>query len=219
MNRWRQWSASLVSRVDWMVSMVENHEALADSAIRDLQRHAARAKVQMGRVRADGRRLRARLDQEREAVTSWRERARRLAPGDEARALECLRRARVAERRVAELADRAAEHERIESQLARDLTRVEERLATLRSQRNLMRTRQSRADALSAVGQCGEAVELEEIFDRWDTRITERELASGCDLEDGDAFESELVDAELEDELRDELRTLLQDPPAPPEGS
>ena len=58
MNRLRHWSASLVSRVDWMVGMVENHEALAESAIRDLGRHAARAKVQMGRVRSDGQRLR-----------------------------------------------------------------------------------------------------------------------------------------------------------------
>lgn len=218
MNRWRQWSASLISRVDWMVSMVENHEALADSAIRDLQRHAARAKVQMGRVRADGRRLQEALAREREAVGSWRERARRLGDADEGRALECLRRARTAEQRAHALSERAGEHERIETQLARDLARVEERLGALRSQRNLMRTRQSRADALSAVNECGEGLELEEIFDRWDIRITERELATGCGLEGDDAFESTLADEEIEAELRHELRDLLDGPADPPEA-
>ena len=33
MNRLRTWTSSLLSRVDWMVTQVENHEALADEAI------------------------------------------------------------------------------------------------------------------------------------------------------------------------------------------
>lgn len=214
MNRWRHWSAGLVSRVDWMVSMVENHEALAESAIRDLQRHAARAKVQMGRVAADGKQLRTRADRERENERAWRERARRLAESDEAKAVECLRRSKQAAQRVRELEERLAEHERIETQLARDLARVEDRLTRVRAQRNLMRTRQSRAEALAAVGECQAQPELDDVFDRWDTRITERELAVGCS-ETGDALEYELSHEEEDDALRDELAALVADDEAP----
>jgi phage shock protein A len=213
MSRWRHWSAGLISRVDWMVSMVENHEALADSAIRDLQRHAARAKVQMGRVRADGRNLRERLEQEREAAKVWSERARRLGREDEDRAIACLSRSKLAARREAELEQRLAEHERIEAQLGGDLRRVEERLTALRSQRYLMRTRQSRADALAAVGDCPAGQDLDDIFDRWDARITERELVAGCgDVAQGaddDSLDFELSRQEVDASLREELAALL----------
>ena len=214
MNRFRHWTASLVSRVDWMVSQVENHEALADSAIRDLGHHAARARVQMARVRADGRAIQQRRDREREAVSSWRDRARRQDGPDDTRALECLRRARTAERQASELDRRLAEHEQVERQLARDLGRVEQQLTTLRGKRNLMRTRQSRADALAAVGDCEDVTGLDDVFDRWEERITERELLVGCG--DGpDRFEAELEEAELDDALRAELAALRAEPDAP----
>ena len=208
MNRLRHWSASLVSRVDWMVGMVENHEALAESAIRDLGRHAARAKVQMGRVRSDGQRLRQRFADERDAQTAWRARAKRLATTDEARALECVRRAKASERRILDFEERIAEHERIEHQLGKDLARVEEKLAKMKAQRNLMRTRESRAEALNAVGECHEVAGLDDVFERWDTRITERELVAGCG-DEGDALDFELTEQEAEEDLRDELSRLV----------
>ena len=218
MNRLRHWSASLVSRVDWMVGMVENHEALADSAIRDLGRHAARAKVQMGRVRSDGKRLRQRLADEQDAQHAWRERAKRLATTEEARALECVRRAKASERRIRDFEERVAEHERIEHQLGKDLGRVEEKLTKMKSQRNLMRTRESRAEALNAVGECHDVSGLDDVFERWDTRITERELVAGC-TDDGDALDFELSEQEAEGDLRDELSRLMAEdvgtPPAP----
>ncbi len=208
MNRWQHLRAGLVSRVDWMVSMIENHEALADSAIGDLQRHAARAKVQMGRVREDGRNLRERLDEERAGIARWRDRAKRLADSDRERALACLARSKNAERRAKEFEERVSEHERIETQLAGDIRRVEERLEQLRTQRNLMRTRQSRAEALAAVGECSPGAELDEVFDRWNARITERELVAGCS-DSGDRLAFELTQEEADEALRDELEELL----------
>ena len=107
MQRIRLWTAGLLSRVDWMVTQVENHEALAQSAIRDVQRAAARAKVQLAKVRKDGRALRDQLAEAREAEATWRERAQRTASEDEERAVECLRRSKAASRRAARSASRA----------------------------------------------------------------------------------------------------------------
>jgi phage shock protein A len=205
----RLWTAALVSRVDGMVSRIENHEALAQSAIREVRQAAARASVQLRRVRRDGERQRQRLDELREAQATWRDRARRKADEDETTALECLRRSQQAARRAAALQARLRDHERIERQLARDVTAVEERLVRLDEQRHVLVTRQSRAEAMSALRDTSAPVhtDLDDLFDRWEVRIAESELAGGC-AEDVDPLEGELDREEEQEELRTELEAL-----------
>jgi phage shock protein A len=197
--------------MDGMVSRIENHEALAQSAIRGVRQAAARANVQLRRVREDGERQRRRLEELREAEVAWRERARAKAEEDESVALECLRRGKEAARRSAVLARRLAEHERIEAQLAADVAKIDERLTVLEEQRNVLVTRQSRAEALSSVRDAHEPIgaDPDEIFGRWETRVAEREYEGGC-FDRGDVFEEEFTRAEEESELRAELAELRE---------
>ncbi len=207
MNRLKRWSTSIVAHIDRMVAQVENHQGLADSVIREVQRAAARAKVQLARVRQDGGTLRRRLAEDRDAEIRWKERAR--GESDEDRALECLRRSHRAARQVKELERRLGEHERAEQRLARDVRAVEERLSDLKQRRNLMRTRQSRAEALSAASGAGTTCneELHDIFDRWETRITELEFSGEIAAED-DPLEADYVGSEELEDLRAELEEL-----------
>jgi phage shock protein A len=194
-----------------MVSRIENHEALAQSAIREVRQAAARASVQLRRVRRDGERQRQRLDDLREAEATWRDRARRKADEDETTALECLRRSHQAGRRAAALETRLRDHERIEGQLARDVAAVEERLVRLDEQRHVLVTRQSRAEAMSALRDTNVPLhaDLGDLFDRWEVRIAERELAGGCtEAEDADPLESELDREEEQEGLRADLEAL-----------
>lgn len=214
MQRIRLWTAGLLSRVDWMVAQVENHEAIAQSAIREVQQSAARAKVQLARVRRDGEALREQLAEAQEATATWRERARRIAGEDEDSAVECLRRSKAAERRAARLARRAAEHDRVEGQLARDVQAVDQRLGGLKEQRNLLRTRQARAEALSSVARANQPLgaEVGEVFERWETRVTERELEGECAVSDeADEFEAGFSGEEERQALRAELSELLHE--------
>src|SRR5215212_8934774 len=119
----KRWTHGFVASIDSMIVQVENHEALATSALRDLEQGVARSKVQLMRVERDGRALKQALSEEREANQRWRERARREE--NEARALECLRRHKRSEARVGELTHNQAEHERIEQQLKRDVQTLE----------------------------------------------------------------------------------------------
>jgi len=210
MNAWRRWSVSLRGRLDEVVSQIENQGAVVDEAIRDVHRAAARARVQLRRVQRDGSALRQKIEQERKSATEWRERATRLATEDEKRAVECLRRAKRAERTLAELEGRRLEHERAEKALASDVRAIELRLGSLRERRNVMRTRQSRAEASSALRDPNDTiVSLDDVFDRWETRVTEMELVGGDDFADSrDAFEDDFVSEEEEDALREELRGL-----------
>ena len=211
MARIKRWTHGFVASIDSMIVQVENHEAQATSALRDLEQGVARSRVQLMRVERDGRSLRQALDEEREAAARWRDRARREE--NEARALECLRRHKRSEARVSELNHNQAEHERIEQQLKRDVQTLERRLVELRQQRNTMRTRQSRAEAFSVAQGQGdvESGEIGQIFERWETRVAESEVASGCLVASLDSFDDEFLDAEEAASLKLELAALKEE--------
>ena len=114
----RRISTSITSSVDRAVSKVENHDAIINAALRDTQQAAARSRVRLERVKKDGHNLKTRHANLKQATGRWTERARKIAAEDEAKALECLRRARRADRQAEELDRRLGEHERVEKQLA-----------------------------------------------------------------------------------------------------
>ena len=207
----KRWTHGFVASIDSMIVQVENHEALVTSALRELEHGVARSKVQLLRVERDGKALKQALEEEREAGGRWRERAQREE--DEARALECLRRHKRCLARISELTSAQAEHQRVEAQLKRDVQTLERKLLELRQQRNTMRTRQSRADAFSVVQGQGdvERGEIGEIFERWETRVAESEVASGCLIATLDSFDDEFLNAEEEAALKLELRALKEE--------
>jgi phage shock protein A len=211
MARIKRWTHGFVASIDSMIVQVENHEALVTSALRELEHGVARSKVQLLRVERDGKAIKQALEEEREAATRWRERAQREQ--DEARGLECLRRHKRSQARVSELSGAQTEHQRVEAQLKRDVQTLERRLVELRQQRNTMRTRQSRAEAFSVVQGQGdvERGEIGEIFERWETRVAESEVTSGCLVASVDSFDDEFLNAEEEAALKLELRALKEE--------
>ena len=76
MARFKRWTHGFVASIDNMIVQVENHEALATSALRELEHAVARSKVQLMRVERDGRAIKQALSEEQEAMTRWRERAK-----------------------------------------------------------------------------------------------------------------------------------------------
>lgn len=216
----RRWTSGFFHRVDEMVSHIENHDGQVAAAIRDAQEARARARVQLGRVHRDGERMKRRLGEFVEAENRWKERALRVAPTDEARALECVRRRKRAQRERSALELQIAEHERAEGQLRDDLVRVDERISRLTEQRNLLRTRESRAGALAAspADDAGLLSEIDDIFERWDTKVTAAEFRADCALYHEDGLEAQFAASEQAEELRAELEELVrsenQDDPA-----
>ena len=204
MTRIRLWTKTLVAQVDSIVGRIENHEAVAESALRAASRAAARAKVRLARVRRDGEALRERLEAARESEARWRDRAEGLAERDRDAALECLRRRRAAEREVATFERRLEAHGRTERALQADVAAVEDRLSGLRERHHVLATRESRAEAVSGVEDC----EVGEVFERWELALAEREVYAGALAETPDAFEADLDRAEEDAALRAELEAL-----------
>ena len=209
MNHIKRWTVSVTSWVDGVLAQIENHEASVTTAIGRVRQSAARAKVQLKRVERDQRALRDALQAEEDAVEAWRRRAKDVA--EEATALECVRRLKSSERRVRALRQRLLEHERAHKDLSEGTRMLSSRLSELIERRNLMRTRQSRAEAThglaSATGPIGD---LEDVFERWETRVAEVEIASECELPI-DSFEADFEEREQDAELLVELEALRRE--------
>lgn len=204
----KRWSAAIASRIDTVVARVENHEALVDASLRDLKYNTAKAHVRLDRVRKDRRVLENELAESQRAEAQWRERAKRTDADDE-RAIECLRRSKAAAKRAAELTARLEEHDRIEADLARGLSHLRDRVSVLRDQRDLMRARESRADALRIASEANASAsgEIEDLFDRWEIRIRESEYVGGC-AEPADRLAEQFTSEEDTAALRAELAAL-----------
>jgi phage shock protein A len=202
----KRWTMSMTSWVDGVLAQVENHEAAVSSAIGRVRQSTARARVQLKRVERDQQALRDTLLEEEEAIDAWRRRAK--SAQDENVALECLRRHKASERRVLRLRQRLGEHERCHKELSDGIRVLNGRLCELTERKNLMRTRQSRAEAAHGMASTtGPIGDLEDVFERWETRVGEIEIASEC-AEPIDAFEAELEAVEESAELRLELEAL-----------
>src|SRR6478609_12122907 len=79
MTRIKRWTHGVVASIDNLIVQVENHEAVVSSTLRELEQGVARSKLQLMRVERDGQALEQALDEEREAVVRWRDRAAREA--------------------------------------------------------------------------------------------------------------------------------------------
>ncbi|KPK40817.1 MAG: hypothetical protein AMJ69_01010 [Gammaproteobacteria bacterium SG8_47] len=205
-------SATISAQVDHMVSQIENHDAVIEAAIRDARQAAARAKVRLARVKRDGAGLKHKIASLQQAEKQWTDRARSCAATDEDKALACMQRRRECQRQMTVLQQALREHASLEERLDRDIRTAESRLSEMAQQRNLMRTRQSAAEALRSISSLDEdvAIDVNEAFERWEINVTEAELAAGStELTDG--IEREFLDVEDKATLRAELDALLND--------
>jgi len=209
MSLFKRISTTVSTTVERAVNKVENHDAIINAALRETQTAAARSRVRLARVRKDGEGLKTRQKDLLRAVSQWTERAREAAETDELKALECLRRKNDCEARLRALDDSMEKHGVLESQVAENLKKIEDRIGEVSHQRNMMRSRQSVAEAMRVINNI-EGVsygEIEDTFDRWEVNLGETEVLMGPAARD--PLEAEFLQEEDEAELRAELASLL----------
>ena len=206
----RRISTSITSSVDRAVSKVENHDAIINSALRDTRQAAARSRVRLARVQKDGAALKRRYGELERSVSLWTDRARSVAVDDEAKALECLRRKRDCELQLGNLRDSIEKHEELEARISEQVKKIESRIHEVAQQRNMMRSRQSVAEAMRTINNI-EGVsygEIEDTFDRWEINLGETEILMGAATA-ADPLDAAFTANEDTAELRAELEVLL----------
>jgi phage shock protein A len=204
-------STSISSTVDRAVSRVENHDAIINAALRDTQQAAARSRVRLERVRKDGQSLRSRQSDLEVAVSRWADRARGIAATDEAKALECLRRKKDCQTQLRNIEESIHRHDELETRIVAQVKKIEARIGEVAQQRNMMRSRQSVAEATRTINDI-EGVSygaIEDTFDRWEINLGETEILMGVGSP-GDPLEATFMAEEEVVELRAELAELLE---------
>ena len=210
MNMLKRISATITSSVDKAVTKVENHDAIINAALQETQQAAARSRVRLARVQKDGNSLTTRRDNLTAAVRTWTARAKSVARTDEQKALECLRRKRDCESQLKNLEQAIANHNDLETRVSENLQKIEARISEVSHQRNMMRSRQSVAEANRIVSKI-EGVsygEIEDTFDRWEINLGETEIMHGSNSV-SDVLENDFLAAEDSAELKAELEMLI----------
>lgn len=208
MKTLRRLTASIKASFEGVIGQLENHEALVTAAIRDAEQAAGRARAQLSQVKRDGGALQKRITELHQQAILWQDRAKRSRMLDEEKALECLRRRQSCLAQALKLEEQHRTHLKLERQLEGDLATVEEKLTALKQQRNLMRTRESRAEAMKLTSAIDSSAigHIDEIFDRWEARIlSSEEYGYAADIGGGD----DLTESFVSEEERKELMTLL----------
>lgn len=210
-----RFTTTISSSFDWVINQIENHEALVNSAIRDATISCAKAQAQHERVKKDGAKMRAKLAELQQAILTWEERAKRSSEQDKERALECLRRKKrfTAELTALEIEER--KHSTMEKQLGEDIQQLAERIRKLKEQRNLMKTRESRAEAVKLLGAHDSQAftEIDSLFERWESKVGVYEMGLG-NTASVDALEESFLSNEEREELLIELARLSRIEPA-----
>ena len=206
----RRLTASVSASVDQAVAHMENHDAVVAAALRDARHAGAQAKVRLARVQRDGQALQAKIAELAKQEAQWRKRAKASAAEDEQKALECVARMRACEQQQATLRESLAHHQTQLQKLEATSRKIDARIVEIEQQRQLLRTRQSSADAHKLVTELDQSHhnDLDDVLERWETSILSKEYAvPEVDLPDSfdQAFEQEETQVQLRSTLSDLL--------------
>jgi len=218
MSLLKRLSTTVTARLDQAVSHIENHDAVAESVIRQIRREVATAKVRLVHVNNEGATLRRKLNELITNEQQWKTRACKSAATDEAKALECVRRAQQCQQQVKHFQQTLTQHNQLEQRLSSDIHDAERRLEQLSRQRTSMRTRQSAAQSINGIQRIDDmtAGQLDDVFERWEVSLTESELNAGTYDGGkgigilGDDLEQTFINEEEEIQLRNALDALIK---------
>ncbi len=210
MNLLTRITATLNGTIENMVSHVENHDAIVAVALKDTRAAVAKARVRLDRVRKDGVLMQERLNEAKRMEQLWADRAIAVAVEDESKALECIARRNQCREQAVQTTQALTRHVELEKKVGQSVATMEKRLADITQQQNLMRSRQSTADALRVINKIEGSSQygIEDTFERWEMLITETEYASGP-VSQMDALDTAFLKHEHATELKAELDTLI----------
>jgi len=203
-------STTVFSRIDQVVSEIENHDAVIQANLDEMRKKVAEAKVRLNQVHREKEQLKRQGEELQENTRRWQQRAIECSNADEKRALECISRSHACEQKNATLQQAINQYSQTADKLERDVETSEQRLAEMKQKLTLMRARQSTNSAVNATSDINHKVEnqLDETFERWEINISQAEMMVD-QPEPVDLLERNFLNQEKEENLRKELAELL----------
>ncbi len=209
MNFLKRIVVTMGASADAFAQKLENQEAVAEGIIAEVEEAVIRVKSELIKTRSEIKRLEERRNSEASDKERWIERARKSAEGEREKALSCARMVKSCGERVAELEREVSESRAVERELLANLTEGEKRLGELRRKKRVLASRQSRAEATAASRDASGSLlgDADDLFSRWEAKVTRTEGIS----DDDRTAEQQLAQEFHTAEERDELETLLNE--------
>ena len=168
-------AASISACFDDLITKVENHEAVAQVAISDVRKAAAKIRAEKIKVEQSETRLNVRLNEQQQAKKLWHQRARACVSSDEQKAMQCLQQAKKIESQIGHTQEQLASMNTLSENLSDSLQAVESKLAELNSKRAMLVSRQTRAEVHAKTQKAVGEINVNDIFDRWELNILQAE--------------------------------------------
>lgn len=213
MSLFKRTFTSLYARVDQMVGEIENHDALIQAAIKEQKKKIAIAKIQLRRVENSQQRVKEQHAQLSINAKLWTQRAANAASDNESQALLCLQRRQQIQQQMQRLTQMQNEYQQNLLRMKKEISQCEEDLSCMMQKHQVLRARQSTADAMQMIDRDhGSTVdEIENSFDRWEVKIAQGELSVDRLEDSSDPLEQEYLAEENEQQLRYELAELMKE--------
>ena len=206
-------STTLISRIDRVVAEIENHDAVIQASLDEMNSKLATAKIALNQACRERDRLKTEIEKQRDNMHRWQERAISCAKSDEPKALECLRRSHKNRDQAAILQKSFDEYIRSIEKMAGNIKSGEQRLTEMKQKLTLMRAKQATSKISATTCPPGSETEnvLENTFNRWEMYISHNEIPLDCtdDTHTVDELEHEFATQEQQNDLRNELASLL----------
>jgi phage shock protein A len=178
MNSLKKIFISIKSQVDQVANDFENHEALAESAIQDLQTLNSKTRLHLHRVSNMSAHYQKQLEQQQKQAQLWSERALKAKNEDEQKALQCVKRLRQTQQQITLLEQQYEESCKQKSKIRDDLNRISEQLQVLKNKKEILAARQNRANIQESLNakDYNPILEVNNIFERWEGSVVSSEF-------------------------------------------
>ncbi|WP_031433925.1 PspA/IM30 family protein [Methylomarinum vadi] len=178
MNSFKRLFVSIKSQIDHVADEFENHEALAETAIGDLQEIARKTRLHLHRVDKMTEQYQKQLQKQQEQARLWSERALKIKQQDEQKALQCVRRLRQAQRQSHALEQQIQEAKTQAAKIRDDLSAIQEQLLVLKNKKEILAARQHRTSVHDVLldRQANPLRDAQSIFDRWEGSVVSSEF-------------------------------------------
>ncbi|MEM7259224.1 MAG: PspA/IM30 family protein [Pseudomonadota bacterium] len=209
----KRFVSTVHTSLDRTLAGIENHEAVVDAALTDSREAVARARARLARLEKDGAEQRNRVAELTTQIELWNDRARSVATDDREKALTCIQRRRMCEQELHSAKAAMQEHEKIIKRVRDSITESTQRVQSLQSQRNQMRSREAAAHAGQIIHRLDGRVgaDVEAAIERWEVSVGQAELLTEHypTADSTDDFEQGFITDEENKLLESELNELL----------
>jgi len=198
MNSLKRIFVSLKGQIDHVADEFENHEALAGAAIQDLQAIASKTRLHLHRVSKMSEQYQNQLQEQQEQMHLWSERALKVRAEDEQKALQCVKRLRLAQQQMNLLEQQYQKSTAQEAKVRDDLNTISEQLLVLKNKKEILAARQNRV-GIQREHQGDSMQDVQSVFERWEGAVVSTEYEIPDATVDTDNFANEFE--QEEDEL------------------